>query len=142
MAAKLIISPEAEQDIGDAYCWYEDRRPGLGEEFLSCVDACIQRVCRVLELHAKAHEEYRRALSVCGFLRVCRWDCDGLLRLPHIPGSREVAPAVVVNTWMRIRQLEDHHACQQVCGRVRRMSGSGPSRVSGGGFDGFGIAAG
>ncbi len=62
MAAELIIAPEAEQDIGEAYCWYEDRRAGLGEEFLSCVDACIQQICRMPELHVKAHEDYRRAL--------------------------------------------------------------------------------
>ena len=41
MAAELIIAPEAEFDISDAYGWYEERRIGLGEEFLSCTDACI-----------------------------------------------------------------------------------------------------
>jgi hypothetical protein len=35
MAAKLVIAPEAEQDIAEAYSWYEGRRAGLGEEFLS-----------------------------------------------------------------------------------------------------------
>ncbi|PIP05355.1 MAG: recombinase, partial [Syntrophobacterales bacterium CG23_combo_of_CG06-09_8_20_14_all_48_27] len=35
---------------------------GLGEEFLDCVDACIQAICRMPELHPKVHEEYRRAL--------------------------------------------------------------------------------
>jgi plasmid stabilization system protein ParE len=62
MAAELVLAPEAEQDVGEAYDWYENRRHGLGEEFLSCVDACIQRICRVPELHAKVHEDYRRAL--------------------------------------------------------------------------------
>jgi len=62
MAAELIIAPEAQQDVDEAYCWYEDRRPGLGEEFLGCVDACIQAICRMPELQAKVHEEYRRAL--------------------------------------------------------------------------------
>ena len=33
-----------------------------GYEFLSCGDACIQQVCRMPELHAKVHEDYRRAL--------------------------------------------------------------------------------
>jgi hypothetical protein len=42
MAAKLVIASEVEQDIREAYAWYENRRAGLGEEFLSCVDACIQ----------------------------------------------------------------------------------------------------
>jgi hypothetical protein len=40
MAAELILAPEGEQDIADAYAWYEERRTGLGEEFLSCVEAC------------------------------------------------------------------------------------------------------
>jgi plasmid stabilization system protein ParE len=62
MVAELIIAPEAQQDADEAYCWYEFRRPGLGEEFLYCVDACIQVICRMPELHAKVHEEYRRAL--------------------------------------------------------------------------------
>jgi plasmid stabilization system protein ParE len=62
MAAKLIIAPEAQQDVDGAYSWYEDRRFGLGEEFLVCVDACIEAICRMPELYAKVHEEYRRAL--------------------------------------------------------------------------------
>ena len=33
MAAELILAPEAEQDIAEAYAWYESRRAGLGEEF-------------------------------------------------------------------------------------------------------------
>ena len=61
MAAELIIAPEA-QDVDESYRWYEDRRFGLGEEFLGCVDACIQAICRMPELHAKVHEEYRRVL--------------------------------------------------------------------------------
>jgi toxin ParE1/3/4 len=39
MAVEIIIAPEAEQDIAEAYAWYESRRVGLGEEFLSCIDA-------------------------------------------------------------------------------------------------------
>jgi plasmid stabilization system protein ParE len=62
MAADLKIAPEAQQDVDGAYSWYEDRRPGLGEEFLGCLDACIQTISRMPELYAKVHEEYRRAL--------------------------------------------------------------------------------
>jgi plasmid stabilization system protein ParE len=62
MAAELILAPEAEHDIQQAYDWYELRRAGLGEEFLSCVEACVRQICRTPELHAKVHEEYRRAL--------------------------------------------------------------------------------
>ena len=62
MAARLIVAPEAEQDVGEAYEWYESRRPGLGEEFLSCVDACVETICRTPEVHSLAHENFRRAL--------------------------------------------------------------------------------
>ena len=62
MAAKLIIAPEVEQDINDACAWYEGRRAGLGEEFLSCVDACIQAICRMPVMHAFVFENYRRGL--------------------------------------------------------------------------------
>jgi plasmid stabilization system protein ParE len=62
MAAELIIAPEAEQDINEAYDWYEARRVGLGEEFLSRVDACIQAIRRTPEMHATVHENYRRGL--------------------------------------------------------------------------------
>jgi hypothetical protein len=41
MAVKLILAPDAEQDIAQAYGWYEERRTGLGEEFLGCLDACM-----------------------------------------------------------------------------------------------------
>jgi plasmid stabilization system protein ParE len=66
MAAELILAPEAEQDIAEAYAWYEGQRAGLGEEFLSCVDACIQSICRAPEAHSVVYENYRR-----GLLRRC-----------------------------------------------------------------------
>ncbi len=62
MVAELIIASEAYQDVGETYSWYENNRTGLGEEFLSCVDACMQIICRTPELYTKVHEEYRRAL--------------------------------------------------------------------------------
>jgi plasmid stabilization system protein ParE len=62
MAANLIVAPEAEQDMAEAYAWYEGRRPGLGEEFMSCVDAYIQALCRTPEMHGLFHDNYRRGL--------------------------------------------------------------------------------
>jgi plasmid stabilization system protein ParE len=62
MAAELIVAPEAEQDIAEAYAWYEGQRVGLGEDYLSCVDACIQAIRRTPEMHQIIHETYRRGL--------------------------------------------------------------------------------
>jgi plasmid stabilization system protein ParE len=62
MHVDLVVAPEASQDIDAAYDWYESQRAGLGEEFLSCVDACIQAICRQPEMHERVYEDYRRAL--------------------------------------------------------------------------------
>ncbi len=60
--ADLRILPEAVLDAREAYLWYEERRPGLGGEFLECVDACVDRIRRNPELFEVVHEHYRRAL--------------------------------------------------------------------------------
>jgi plasmid stabilization system protein ParE len=62
MAHDFILAPEAELDIIEAYVWYESRRVGLGEEFLSSVDACMERIGREPAIYVRVHEEYRRAL--------------------------------------------------------------------------------
>ena len=62
MAAKLVVAPEAELDITEAYVWYESRRAGLGEEFLSSVDACMERIRRQPAIFPRVHQEYHRAL--------------------------------------------------------------------------------
>ena len=60
--AKLVLAAEVEQDLSEAYDWYESHRYGLGEEFLSCVDAGIQSILRSPELHANVFQDYRRIL--------------------------------------------------------------------------------
>ena len=57
MAAELVVAPEAELDIAEAYVWYESRRVGLGEEFLSAVDASIERIRCQPAIYARVHEE-------------------------------------------------------------------------------------
>jgi plasmid stabilization system protein ParE len=62
MAVELVVAPEVELDLTEAYVWYESRRAGLGEEFLSAVDASMERIRREPATCARVHEEYRRAL--------------------------------------------------------------------------------
>ena len=62
MIEVVIYTPEAEQDVIAAYSWYEAREPGLGEEFLRCVEACVQNVQRHPQLYPVAVDEFRRAL--------------------------------------------------------------------------------
>ncbi len=39
MKYKAIIMPEAENDLNETFSWYEDKRVGLGYDFLLQVDA-------------------------------------------------------------------------------------------------------
>jgi len=60
--AELIVSAEAERDLAEAFAWYESCRAGLGDEFLSCVDARLRAIERLPELHEKVYLEFRRAI--------------------------------------------------------------------------------
>ena len=62
MIERVIYTPEAEQDVADAYSWYEAREPGLGEDFLRCVEACVLTLQRHPQLYPVAVEEFRPAL--------------------------------------------------------------------------------
>jgi hypothetical protein len=41
MSYRLIIRPEAELDLEDAFAWYESQDTGLGSEFVRAIDNCI-----------------------------------------------------------------------------------------------------
>jgi len=34
MKYRIIVRPEAENDLKEAFFWYEDKRQGLGHDFL------------------------------------------------------------------------------------------------------------
>lgn len=62
MRRRLIVRPEAELDIQHAYEWYEDCRPGLGEEFLLSLDAVFSLIERAPMAQAMLYKQVRRAL--------------------------------------------------------------------------------
>ena len=52
----VTISREAENDLTEIFSWYEDKRKGLGHDFLLQVEAGL----RLIEQHPRAfREEYR-----------------------------------------------------------------------------------
>jgi plasmid stabilization system protein ParE len=63
MIERVIYTPEAGQDVADAYSWYEAREPGLGEKFLRCVEACALTIQRHPQLYP---------VSLCRFGRLQR----------------------------------------------------------------------
>jgi len=58
----VVIRPEAESDIKDAYEWYEAQRKGLGEGFLLCIEEALSRVSRNPEIYSVVYKEVRRVL--------------------------------------------------------------------------------
>ena len=62
MTYPLILRPEAEEDLRDAYRWYDERVPGLGLRFLESVEQTLGRIERNPQLYVGVHEGVRRAL--------------------------------------------------------------------------------
>jgi plasmid stabilization system protein ParE len=48
MSHELILRPEAEADLTEAFEWYEARASGLGFEFVRSVDSLLSSICRAL----------------------------------------------------------------------------------------------
>ena len=62
MNYKVIIRPEAEYDLKEAFSWYEDKRKGLGHDFLLQVDAGLRFIERNPEIHSAEYKETRKHL--------------------------------------------------------------------------------
>ncbi|MFO5494595.1 MAG: type II toxin-antitoxin system RelE/ParE family toxin [Cuspidothrix sp.] len=62
MNYKLIIQPEAEYDIRNAFEWYESQNPGLGLEFVRAVDACLSGIGRQPLGYQVTYKQVRRVL--------------------------------------------------------------------------------
>jgi plasmid stabilization system protein ParE len=62
MKLSVVIRPEAEADLAEAYQWYEEKRPGLGERWLLSVEAALSAIQRFPESFPVVHQHVRRAL--------------------------------------------------------------------------------
>lgn len=62
MNAELILRPDAENDLREAYNWYEKQNKGLGLEFILCVEACLETIQRHPDLYPAVRKEIHRAL--------------------------------------------------------------------------------
>lgn len=63
----LIVRPEAEADIDEAYSWYSTRSVGLGYEYLNAIDTAFQSIAdnplRYPIVHVDPTMPVRRALT-------------------------------------------------------------------------------
>lgn len=63
MNHRLIIAPLAEADIKTSFSWYEERSPGLGEDFIHQVDAKLAVIAQSPQLFRKRFGPYRLAAT-------------------------------------------------------------------------------
>ncbi len=63
MRLRLIIRPEAEAELAEAFDWYERRVPGLGADFLAAVDAALDAVLSHPLQHPVVYRTVHRALT-------------------------------------------------------------------------------
>src|SRR3990170_8776433 len=62
MKYRVIVRPEAEDDLKEAYSWYEDKRTGLGYDFLLQVDAGLNFIQRNPTIHPIEYKGTRKHL--------------------------------------------------------------------------------
>src|SRR3989304_2419144 len=62
MKYRVIVRPESEDDLKEAYAWYEDKRTGLGYDFLLQVDAGLNLIARNPNIHPIEYKETRKHL--------------------------------------------------------------------------------
>jgi plasmid stabilization system protein ParE len=63
MRHRLIIRPEAEAELQEAFDWYEHRVPGLGADFLRAVDAVVASILDSPFQYPAVYRHVRRALT-------------------------------------------------------------------------------
>jgi len=66
MTRALVIRPEAENDIQDAFRWYEEQESGIGSEFLIAVRGQLGKIARRPTSYQIVVSQTRRAV-ISGF---------------------------------------------------------------------------
>lgn len=59
---RVLLRPEAEQELLEAQSWYESKAQGLGFEFARAADVAIASALRNPSGHLRIEEEFRRVL--------------------------------------------------------------------------------
>ncbi len=62
MNRSFIIDTEAEADLARAKKWYDDRRDGLGKEFIEEVEVAFQTIQRIPLVSRLIFKDLRRTL--------------------------------------------------------------------------------
>lgn len=58
----VVLRPQARAELVDDWSWYEEQRPGLGDELVTCVEAAFSQPARAPLAHPVVDEPVRRVL--------------------------------------------------------------------------------
>lgn len=62
MSRRLFVRPLAARDLREAQDWYDEQRPGLGDEFRAAIDLQLARVLERPHLYPVIYRDVRRAI--------------------------------------------------------------------------------
>ena len=62
MSLPVVLRPEARAEFDDAFDWYEQRRPGLGVDFVAQVQEVFDQISATPGLHAQIFHDVRRGV--------------------------------------------------------------------------------
>jgi plasmid stabilization system protein ParE len=62
MSLPVVLRLEARAEFDGAFDWYEQQRPGLGVDFVTQVQAVLDRISATPELYAQVFQDVRRAV--------------------------------------------------------------------------------
>ncbi|HEY4125553.1 MAG TPA: type II toxin-antitoxin system RelE/ParE family toxin [Rhizomicrobium sp.] len=60
--SRVLFRQEAENDVAEAFAWYESRSKGLGADFLRALDVAVSSIQRRPSLHREIAPGRRRVL--------------------------------------------------------------------------------
>jgi len=63
MSLQILIRPEAEADLADAFAYYESCQTGLGDAFLSSVKSSLDIALQQPDLYPKVYKNLHRVLT-------------------------------------------------------------------------------
>ena len=62
MSLDVWLTPESESDLSEAKGWYDRQYPGLGQQFILCIDQAIERILLLPEGYREVVPGVRRVL--------------------------------------------------------------------------------
>jgi plasmid stabilization system protein ParE len=62
MSLPPVFHPDVQGEVDEAYSWYEQQRPGLGDDFLAALEDVYNRLQQTPEAHQVIYLDVRRGL--------------------------------------------------------------------------------